>query len=70
MPAYPDSLCHGGDAFRFPLGTMHGERAEMVFEIDASEYTGDLLELVLAVNLAGRHTSTPVMVRLLRDAVI
>jgi len=59
----------GGREFKMQLGYLNAEKAEAIFEIDASEYDGGELELLFDVSLLGRHTSSPVKVVLVRKPV-
>jgi len=56
-----------GAGFSLPLGTFFGEKSEAVIEIDASDFCGERLELIIDISFEGRHTSTPVKAVLLRD---
>jgi hypothetical protein len=55
-----------GRGFALQLTTFYGETAEAVFEIDASEFHEDRLELLIDISFEGRHTSTPVKATFLR----
>ncbi|MCL2351078.1 MAG: ADP-ribosylglycohydrolase family protein [Firmicutes bacterium] len=56
----------GGAEFSMQLNTLFGDRAETVFCVDASEYGGSRLEVIVDISLAGRHTDTPVKAVFLR----
>ncbi|MCL2462876.1 MAG: ADP-ribosylglycohydrolase family protein, partial [Defluviitaleaceae bacterium] len=56
----------GGAEFNMQLNTNYGERAEAVFKVDTSEFTGGRLEVLVDISLVGRHTDTPVRAVFLR----
>jgi ADP-ribosylglycohydrolase len=56
----------GGNAYRLPLGTLHAERGEAVFEINASAFTGERVEILFEILFEGRHTHSSVRAVLLR----
>jgi len=58
-----------GDQFKLQLNTLYGDKGETVLEIDASDYSGAEIEILIDVSLVGRHTSTPVKALLLRRPV-
>ena len=58
-------LLSGGE-FYLQLNYLHGDRAEAVFEIDASEFAKGKLEILIDISFEGRHTSTPVKATLFR----
>jgi hypothetical protein len=56
-----------GAGFSLPLGNFYGERSEAIIAIDASEFTGERLEVIVDITFEGRHTSTPVKAMFLRN---
>ena len=57
----------GGSEFRLQLDTLQCAQAEVIFEVDASEYTASQLDIVADISIIGRHTSTPINIRLIRE---
>jgi len=65
--AAPDNvrILPGSDAL-IQLNVLYGDRGEASFTIDASEFTGVEIELLIDISMKGRHTSTPIKAMLLR----
>lgn len=56
----------GGSEFSLQLNNLYGDKAEVVFSIDATEFKGDKIESIIDISLLGRHSSSPVKIVLLR----
>jgi len=59
----------GGDSFKLHLNNLYGEKGETVLELDASDYCGAEIELLIDISHVGRHTSSPIKIVLLRRPV-
>jgi ADP-ribosylglycohydrolase len=55
-----------GTGFCLQLTNFFGDKAKAVIEVDASEFSGARIEIIIDVAFEGRHTNTPVKVILLR----
>jgi ADP-ribosylglycohydrolase len=58
----------GAEEFPLQLNTLHGDRGEVVFEIDASEFKSGTLDLLIDISFPGRHTSSVVKAALFSNS--
>jgi len=63
---HEDVILPSGAGFSLQLTTFYGDKAEAEIEVDASQFMGGKLELLIDIAFEGRHTNTPVKATFLR----